>query len=245
MLRRLLIAVLLSGLVGAGSVWAQEAAEAATSPEQETEAATDADDRPRWAKEPWEKVRFGVKAGASFSNLRGELPIPDVGTFPFRGDWGFAAGLAFEIPIDLKLSLQPELLIIRKHAQIDLGSTDYAGSEKLSVNYFEVPLLLKWYPGSRRGVIASLQAGPTVSFRMDALRESRKPNGVIEDIEGKTLGKATDWGFTFGGGFEFHEFIWALTIDVRYVYGFSSIDNSGSDSEARWGAAYIMAGVTW
>jgi hypothetical protein len=243
LLRRVLIAVLLSGFVGAGPVWAQEAGEEAPPAEAAQEGAVD--DRPRWAKEPWEKVRFGVKAGASFANLRGELPIPDVGVFPFRGDWGFAAGLAFEIPINLKLSLQPELLVIRKHAQIDLGNNAYTGSEKLSVNYFEVPLLLKWYPGSRRGVVASLQAGPTVSVRMDALRESRKPNGAIEDIEGKTLVRATDWGLTFGGGFEFHEFIWALTLDVRYVYGLTSIDNSGSGLDARWGAAYIMAGVTW
>ena len=69
--------------------------------------------------------------------------------------------------------------------------------------------------------------------------------GEIVDVEGKTLVKATDWGVVVGAGIEFHEFLWALTIDFRYNHGLSNIDNSNSGLAARWRAFYLMAGVTW
>jgi len=245
--RRVVVALSLVALaLAAGPIWAQEdEASAAEAPQAAAGEREPEEKTPRWAKEPWEKVRYGIKAGASWAVLAGQLPIPEVGTFGFDGDFGFAAGISFEVPVSRKFSIQPEVLIVRKHAEIDLQDSGYMGSEKLSVNYLEIPLLAKWYPGSRRGTIFSLQAGPALGLRMDALRSSRHPDGTIEDVEGKTLVKATDWGMVMGAGVEFHEFIWALTIDLRYNHGLSDIDNSGSNVDAKWRAVYIVAGVTW
>lgn len=246
-MRRVVVAVSLVVLSFASdAAWAQEvdasAAQAlqASAGERQSDAKT-----PRWAKEPWEKIRFGIKAGGSWAVLAGQLPIPDVGTFGFEGDFGFAAGVSFEVPLSRKVSIQPEVLIVRKHAEIDLKDSSYWGSEKLSVNYLEIPLLLKWYPGLRRGAIFNFQGGLAMGLRMDALRSSRDEDGTIEDVEGKTLVKATDWGLVVGAGVEFHEFIWALTIDLRYNHGLSDIDNSRSDLDAKWRAVYVVAGVTW
>jgi len=226
--------------------WAQETEGGAVqAPPVAGDAQAAEEKTPRWAKEPWEKIRFGIKAGASWATLSGQLPIPDVGTFGFDGDFGFAAGISFEVPLSHKVSIQPEMLIVRKHAEIDLKDSGFPGSEKLSVNYLEIPLLLKWYPGSRRGTIFSLQSGVAMGIRMDALRSSRHEDGTIEDIEGETLVKATDWGMVLGAGVEFHEFLWALTLDLRYTHGLSDIDNSGSDVDAKWRALYFVAGVTW
>jgi hypothetical protein len=245
--RLLILSFALAVTCAATPAWAQEADSGAVLPEP-TGADQEAESEepiPRWAKEPWQKIRYGVKGGAAWSALAGELPIPEVGTFGFRADYGFAAGLSFEIPLSQKVSLQPEALIVRKHAALDLSETTYTGTEKLSVNYFEVPILLKWYPGERRGTIFSLVGGPAVGLRMDARRESRLPNGSITDHEGKTLVRATDWGMMVGAGVEFHEFIWALTVDLRYNHGLSSIDNSGSGNSPKWRAIYVMAGVSW
>jgi hypothetical protein len=234
--------VVVSGIFVSAPAYAQAAD---STPPQSDDDVEQEESVPRWAKEPWEKVRFGLKAGMTWSTLNGALPIPDVGTFGFEGDYGFAAGASFEVPISRAFSIQPELLIVRKHAAIDLTDSTYQGSEKLSVNYFEVPLLAKWYPGERRGTIFSFQGGPTIGLRMDALRESRREDGSIVDVEGSTLVKATDWGLVVGGGVEFHEFIWALTIDFRYNHGLSNIDNSASGQDAKWRAVYAVAGVTW
>lgn len=245
-MRRAVVVVSLIALgFVSGAAWAQEVDEsAAPAPavagEQQPE-----EQIPRWAKEPWEKIRFGIKAGASWATLSGQLPIPDVGTFGFDGDYGFAAGISFEVPLSRKVSVQPEVLIVRKHAEIDLNDSGDTASEKLSATYLEIPLLLKWYPGPRRGIIFSLQGGLALGLRMDARRESRKEDGTIEDVEGETLVRATDWGMVLGAGVEFHEFIWALTIDVRYNHGLSDIDNSGSSVDAKWRAVYLVAGVTW
>lgn len=249
-MRRAIVVLALVALgLAPGATGAQEIERSAAQESQvpADEAATQAGDKktPRWAKEPWEKIRFGIKAGASWAVLAGQLPIPEVGTFGFDGDFGFAAGISFEVPVSRKVSVQPEALIVRKHSEIDLEGSSYTGTEKLSANYLEIPLLFKWYPGSRRGTIFSLQGGPAVGVRMDARRESRREDGTIEDVEGSTLVRATDWAMVLGAGVEFHEFIWALTIDLRYNHGLSDIDNSGSGVDAKWRAVYVVAGVTW
>ncbi len=244
-MRRILVSLAVFLLLAVvDTAWAQEAEVASDEVALEEQDGA-GDDIPRWAREPWEKVRFGLKGGGTWSVLHGQLPIPEVGTFGFDGDFGFAAGFSFEVPVSHSFSVQPELLIVRKHAEIDLSDSEYMGSEKLSVNYFEIPLLAKWYPGERRGTIFSLQGGPAIGLRMDAMRESRREDGSIVDVEGSTLVKATDWGLVVGAGIEFHEFIWALTIDLRYNHGLSNIDNSDSGREARWRALYFVAGVTW
>ena len=106
-MRRAVALLLLAGLVAIpGTSWAQDVDETgASGTPVESDQQESEENTPRWAKEPWEKIRFGIKAGASWATLSGELPIPDVGTFSFDGDYGFAAGLSFEVPLSHVLNL--------------------------------------------------------------------------------------------------------------------------------------------
>lgn len=195
-------------------------------------------------KQAWEAVRIGLKAGATWSTLRGNLEFEGVGSVGFKGDYGFFAGASVEIPIGPKLSLQPEASLVRKLSELALGVPKNVLRQKLSVNYMELPLLLKWYPGGRNGVQGNLVIGPMPSVRLGATIESREL-GEITDIDAGKRVKATDWGMLIGGGFEFAESFASLTIDLRYAHGFRNIDNTGSGDEARWSVLQMLVGVTF
>lgn len=188
--------------------------------------------------------RVGVKAGASWSVLGGSLPTPEGERSSFEGAFGFAVGASMEFRLGEKLSLQPEALIVRKHTELDLGTAAGERRDRLSVNYFEIPLLVKWYPSGRRGAQGNLVLGPTLALRMDALREIRTADS-IEDVEAKDLVQADDWGITVGGGLEFHEFLWALTVDLRYFHGITNINATDSADAARWRVIYMVVGATF
>lgn len=195
-------------------------------------------------KPAWEAIRIGLKAGATWSTLRGSLEFEDVGSVGFKGDYGFYAGMSVEIPIGPKLSLQPEGSLVRKFSELSLGVPKNVLRQKLSVAYMELPLLLKWYPGDRKGVQGNLVIGPLPSVRLGATIETRRL-GEITDTDAGTRVRATDWGVLIGGGFEFAESFASLTIDLRYAHGLRNIDNTDNSDTARWSVLQALVGVTF
>jgi len=193
--------------------------------------------------EPWERVRVGLKAGATWSTLRGEFVFPDLGTVPFTGDFGFAVGISVEIPVARNLSLQPAAFLVRKFSQLDLGGQEGLGRQKLSVNYVEFPLLLKWYPGSRAGVQGNLVIGPMPSLRTASTREIRVGDDVT-DVDATDLVNEVDWAVVIGGGFEFDELLGAFTVDLRYSHGLRDISAVGGGTKGRWSVVQMVLGIT-
>ncbi len=161
-----------------------------------------------------------------------------------KTDWGFDAGVTFEIPVSYRVSIQPELHVVRKDSKLDLGVDENTLRSELSVNYVEIPLLAKIYPGDRRGLSTNLVFGPAAAIKLEATRELRAA-GEIVDVAAGDLIKAVDWGLIFGLGVEFHELFGALTLDVRYNHGLTSIDKSETVANAKWSALYLMIGVTF
>lgn len=192
---------------------------------------------------PWEDVRIGLKAGATWSNLRGEFAFPDLGSVPFEGDFGFAVGASIEIPIAAKWSIQPAAFLVRKFSAIRLETPDSVEGQKLGVNYVELPLLLKWYPGNRAGVQGNLVIGPMPSFRLSATREIRSGD-VVSDVDANHLVNALDWAIVVGGGFEFDELLGAFTVDLRYTHGLRDIASTPSASASRWSVLQMVVGIT-
>jgi hypothetical protein len=192
---------------------------------------------------PWEGVRFGLKAGATWSTLRGELTFDDTGNVPFSGDFGFAVGASVEIPISRKLSIQPAAFMVRKFSQIELKVPEVVERQKLGVNYLELPLLIKWYPGNRSGVQGNLAIGAMPSFRMGATREIRTGNAVA-DVDADSLVNEVDWAIVVGGGFEFAELWGAFTVDLRYSHGLRNIAAAEDAGPARWSVVQMVVGIT-
>lgn len=190
----------------------------------------------------WNKRGIIIKAGATYAHMRGELDFGEIGRHGFKGGFGFAAGVSLEIPLSAALSVQPEMLIVRKFTKIDLGDTGGELTTKLGVNYLEFPLLLKWYPGGRRGVHTNLVVGPTPAFKLAATREIRS-GGEVVDVPASDLIEAFGWGLTAGVSFEFHELFSALTLDLRYNHGLTDVGRGDDPGRPRWSVVYMLVGV--
>jgi len=103
-----------------------------------------------------EKLQFGVKAGANFSN------VYDTKDQVFNADYkvGFAAGIFVSIPIGRIIGIQPEMLFSQKgyRASGTLLIADYEFTH--TVNYIDIPLLFAFKPSP----FVTLLAGPQYSF---------------------------------------------------------------------------------
>jgi hypothetical protein len=103
-----------------------------------------------------EKLQFGVKAGANFSN------VYDTKDQVFNADYkvGFAAGVFVSIPLGKIIGIQPEMLFSQKgyRASGTLLIADYEFTH--TVNYIDIPLLFAFKPSP----FVTLLAGPQYSF---------------------------------------------------------------------------------
>ncbi len=94
-------------------------------------------------------LKFGVKAGANFSNLK--VTFDSDGASPDGATSIFVGGLV-DLKISEKLHLQPELLY------------SIEGAKDADISYVNIPVMLKYY------IIEGLnvQAGPQIGVLVDA-----------------------------------------------------------------------------
>jgi len=103
-----------------------------------------------------DKLQFGMKAGANFSN------IYDSKNQEFNADFkvGFAGGAFLEIPIGKYIGLQPEILFSQKGYKSTGTFLTAAYEFTHTTNYIDVPLLFTIKPST----FITLLAGPQYSF---------------------------------------------------------------------------------
>ena len=118
-----------------------------------------------------QSVRLGLRAGANYSNLAGNIKNQDT----YNNKFGFLGGVMLNVPLiqDGFLSLQPEVLYSQKG--FENKPTEYTsvlGKQKregqVNYNYLDVPVLLKINAG---GFIA--EAGPQYSYLISANDETK------------------------------------------------------------------------
>ncbi|QIX62094.1 PorT family protein [Hymenobacter sp. BT18] len=164
-------------------------------------------------------VRLGVKAGANYSNLAGDLTGKD----NYEYKLGFHGGVMLNAPLtdDGFLSVQPELLFSQKGFQYaDKESTDQNGNTyktegNINYNYLDVPVLLKINADG-----FYFEGGPQVGYLLSA------KNNI--EVKNKTTGQpVTDINRD-------------LNIDnaKRFEVGYAA--GLGYQSEAGW-----MAGIRY
>jgi hypothetical protein len=120
-------------------------------------------------------VKFGVKAGANFSNLK--ISIDSEGASPDGATSVFIGGLV-DIGISEKVHFQPEL------------QYSIEGAKDADVSYFNVPLMLKYY--LVQGF--NIQAGPQMGILVDA-------EGGTDGLKSTNFGLNFGAAFEVAGGF--------------------------------------------
>ncbi len=153
------------------------------------------------------KGSWGFKTGLNISNLR-----VSNGT---DGSWktGPAAGFFFNIKADHQLSFQPEFLYS------SMGGKDLVANSgnSLRLNYFSVPLLLKYRIKNSFSIVAGAQ--------IDVLIAAKTKNSSNQFAKVTDSYKEDSYNGT--AGFEF----WpthCLGVTGRYIYGFNNINNTSS-----------------
>jgi hypothetical protein len=167
------------------------------------------------------QFQFGIKAGANFSTVNGS-DVAGASTVT-----GFNGGVYFKLPITGHLSIQPELL----YSGQGFGDNDGTVDAKQHFNYFNIPVLLKYTHFSGLFVETGPQAGVLTSANY-------KADGVSTDD--KSYYHSADFSWVVGVGFKIPTT--PLSIDARYNFGLSNIENTsgtGNTGSVRNGSFQI------
>jgi opacity protein-like surface antigen len=168
------------------------------------------------------QLSFGVKGGASFSNI---IKTDDS---DFKTDYltGFNAGIFVSIPIIDRLSFQPELTFSQKGYKSDRTGILSNGTLTQTTNWIEVPILAKIEVV--KGF--NLYAGPQVSFLS---KTTNKYEGTFGMAEQTTIEDDADQfkksilGGVLGAGFDITQ---KVSLNGRYGLDFQKNNENGTTS---------------
>lgn len=162
-------------------------------------------------------IGLGLKAGANFANQ----DITDIST---SSRTSFHGGAYLTIAFSEKWAIQPELLFSSQGSEIpDLN-------EIAQMDYFSIPVLLRWKPVS----VLSVHAGPQFSTLMSAVNKSG------DDI--KEEFKNSDFGLALGATVHLPL---GLNGGLRYVWGFTDVADLDNDISVKNKTWQIFVGWTF
>jgi hypothetical protein len=177
-------------------------------------------------------IRFGVKAGANFSNI-----IKDDGNNDFKTDYlvGYHAGITLDIKLLENLAFTPELLYSTKGYK----STSTFGEFTQTTKFIDLPILAS----IRVGGGLNLVAGPQVSFLLSTSNKFENGFGtaqqtLVEDesdrfkksLVGGVIGFRYDINSQFG-------------INGRYALDFQKNNENGSSTTPEYKNQVFQVGL--
>ena len=177
-----------------------------------------------------ENLKFGIKAGANYSNVWDEKQED----FEANGKAGFAGGVFLHVPIGKFLGVQPEILFSQKGFK---GSGTFLGqsySFKRTTNYLEVPLLFTFKQASFFTVVA----GPQYSFLMsqqDDFTSGPYTSSEFREYENDNIRKNT-LGAIVGFDVNVNHFV----VSPRVGWDFQTNHGDGSSSTPRYKNQWIQ-----
>lgn len=182
---------------------------------------------------------FGIRAGASSANLRGNAVASFQNILDYTGDavktnskTGIYAGGFVSIPVSEQFSIEPGITYEQKGYEMKgsfgfKGTDIVSGKSQLNLNYISVPVLAK-------ANISGLQlfAGPQVSYLATANLHTTAGalgfNFVNDKRDVKSQFNQWDVALTGGVGYQFSN---GFSVNAAYDHGLSKV-NSGQSMEA-------------
>jgi outer membrane protein W len=179
------------------------------------------------------KISWGLKAGVGMANATGDSAEADPG-WEKKARMGFGGGAQIDYALSPAISARLEVLYLMKGVKYDSGSVKSA----FKADYLEFPLTLHVAPQMNGKFQPNFFAGPYLAMLLSGKLKIEGTGDV--DIDGErdikdSLMKSTDFGLTFGAGFDYKMTKSALTFDVRYDLGFSKVlklVDDGTNTEA-------------
>ena len=160
------------------------------------------------------QVAIGLKGGPNFASINTKESAGE----NYKSRTGFHVG-AFALIKLTKIGIQPEILFSQQGSKLKVDGKNL----ERDFTYFNVPIILKLY--TIAGI--NLQLGPQFGFVTKAESEYIDGNNDVktEDIKNKL--KGSDMSLALGAGWDLP---FGLTIDGRYNWGLSDINDSSGDA---------------
>lgn len=183
-------------------------------------------------------AQFGVRIGANLANVSSD---PEV--FSTSSRFGISGGLFYQVKASDNLIIQPEINFVQQGFKTELSILGITATSNTSLNYLQIPVLLKYGFGNMEAMNFFVQAGPYLGLGMGKIKSKSCASGVCETSEsdfgsGDGQLKSSDFGLDLGAGININS---NLSVDVRYALGLSDLDNS-SDGTAKNTAINIGVG---
>ncbi len=172
------------------------------------------------------QMQAGLKAGVNISNLSGDdAGSPDSKT-------GFAFGGFFMYQFSPMFAIQPEAYYTMKGATDKMDFQGTTVDLTYTLDYIEIPVLFKFLiPIQGSGVKPAIFAGPFLGINTTAKVKAEFDGQSQEDDLTDT--KSTEFGLQFGGGIGFPVGKGELGVDIRYILGLSTIDDSADEADVK------------
>lgn len=192
----------------------------------------------------------GVKGGASFATLRGDVPLENGGEGDLGYDTGLVGGIYGQAEFFPFFTPRLEVLYVQKGAVTeDIQDAGVPEGSEVSYNldYIEIPVLAKFNLPIIRQILPSLYAGPYISFAVN--RSTEVENGNADNIgDAENLFDSTDYGLVLGTDVDFTFAGKALTLSGRYDLGLANVVNDESlgeneDIDLKTGTFMVTLGV--
>jgi opacity protein-like surface antigen len=132
---------------------------------------------------------------------------------------GFSGGAFLTYSLSRQFAIQPEILYVTKGAEKGV----FIFNAYWSMDYLEIPVLMKCNLAPDGRVRPTLFAGPALSYLLGS-----KIGAINESIDVADGMKTLDIGLVFGGGLDYKR----VTFDVRYTMGLMNTVDADKVNEA-------------
>jgi len=201
------------------------------------------------------ELHYGLKGGVDVSKLRGDFFDPFLSDVSFDHQVGFVFGGFVAWQLNDIVALQPEFLWVRKTSEAEASLPEIGLSQTIrpTLDYIEIPLLVRFSPTTEGSIDPIFYAGPSLGFNVSAKLKTRA-NGEedVEDISNQIRG--LDVGIVVGGGIIFGEGRLRYStvrymLEGRLTTGYTDIlvdeEAGGSAGNFKNSTFSIMAGIIY
>jgi hypothetical protein len=199
-------------------------------------------------------VRFGLKTGLSIGTQYGIKPADNTYNVESSSRKAFAGGIFVYFPITESVGIQQELLYTMKGSGQDVSITTPVNINTVSkykLNYFEMPIVLKYKFVNIKNVGIYGSAGIALSLLIDggynitSTIDIGAPALIVNNESGNMKGLDTfDYSFVYGAGADFKLLNQDFFIEYRMTVGWNTLampNASGADPVPLRNQDYIIA----
>lgn len=185
-------------------------------------------------------VEKGIKCGIN-------IPSFDPYTYQYEEDFqsnpGFILGGFFQFNLTSYFALQPELLFAQKRFNLKEEMSGPVGG-KLTLNYFDIPIFLKYHIPLRSTFIPNIKIGIVPSFLISAKRhytdiQNNKEEEKITDIN------KFDFKFNYGFDFEWEIKKGVIILDIRFEEGLKGLGEFNTIPDQKIRSVSFLAGYSF